>query len=155
VVSFSQFGVAKNANLVAVKVLQSDGTGTLAAVVAGVNYVAQQKAANRNTPMVASKFPLFTILSTYAQYVHLIAYSALFLTDMSLGSGGTSSTIDAAVSGAIAQGIVIVTSAGNDNQSACLQSPAAVNTAITVGATDYDDSRASYSNYGPCVAVFA
>jgi subtilisin family serine protease len=74
---------------------------------------------------------------------------------MSLGSSGTSSTIDKAVSAVIAQGVVIVTSAGNDNQSACLQSPATVNTAITVGATGSDDTRASYSNYGSCVAVFA
>ena len=79
---------------------------------------------------------------------------AISPTDMSVG-GGTSSSMDDAVSGTIAQGVVVVTSAGNDNQSACLQSPAAVATAITVGATDLGDARASYSNFGNCVSIFA
>jgi aqualysin 1 len=73
---------------------------------------------------------------------------------MSLG-GGTSSSINSAVSGAISAGVVIVTSAGNDGADACQQSPASVSGAITVAATGSDDSRASYSNYGTCVDIFA
>jgi subtilisin family serine protease len=49
-----QFGVAKDATLVSVKVLDRYGNGNLAGVVAGVEYVAKTKASNSNKPMVAS-----------------------------------------------------------------------------------------------------
>jgi subtilisin family serine protease len=50
--------------------------------------------------------------------------------------------------------------AGNGNrggrqQDACNYSPARVGAAITVGATDKTDTKTSWSNYGPCVDIFA
>jgi subtilisin family serine protease len=66
-----------------------------------------------------------------------------------------SQMLDDAVSEAIADGVPFVVAAGNDNQDACLHSPARLPAAITVGATDRFDSRTSFSNYGPCVDVFA
>ncbi|MDT8323727.1 MAG: S8 family serine peptidase [Bacteroidota bacterium] len=74
--------------------------------------------------------------------------------NMSLG-GSASSALDAAVAGATTQGITFVVSAGNNNRDACQFSPAREPTAITVGATGSDDKRASYSNYGSCVDIFA
>jgi subtilisin family serine protease len=74
--------------------------------------------------------------------------------DMSLG-GSKSSSINAAVDGAIAKGVVVVTSAGNDSGDACSKSPASVDIAITVAATGADDQRGSYSNAGICVDIFA
>ena len=44
--------------------------------------------------------------------------------------------------------------AGNDNQNACNVSPARAPAAITVGATDAADVRASFSNFGTCVDIF-
>jgi cerevisin len=44
---------------------------------------------------------------------------------------------------------------GNDNKDACDYSPARAQKAITVGATTLFDERASFSNYGKCVDVFA
>jgi serine protease len=73
---------------------------------------------------------------------------------MSLG-GSKSSSINSAVASAISIGLVVVTSAGNDGFDACNKSPASVGTAITVAATDNDDSRSSFSNYGSCVDIFA
>ncbi|XP_072177138.1 alkaline serine exoprotease A-like [Diadema setosum] len=52
-------------------------------------------------------------------------------------------------------GVVLVTSAGNSNADACLQSPAGSPDVITVGSTDRDDVRSSFSNYGRCVQLFA
>lgn len=74
--------------------------------------------------------------------------------NMSLG-GGASSTLDNAVSSAIASGVTFVVAAGNSNRNACFYSPARVATAITVGATTSTDNRASYSNYGSCLDIFA
>ena len=72
---------------------------------------------------------------------------------MSLG-GGKSEAIDDAVAAAVQSGVSFEVAAGNSNADACDYSPAAVDTAITVGATDADDKRASFSNWGNCVDVF-
>ncbi|MBA2674460.1 S8 family serine peptidase [Ramlibacter sp.] len=74
--------------------------------------------------------------------------------NLSLG-GGRSSSVNAAVAGAVAKGVVMAVAAGNDNANACNTSPASEPSAITVGATTSADARASYSNYGSCVDVFA
>jgi subtilisin family serine protease len=73
---------------------------------------------------------------------------------MSLG-GGASSSLDAAVTRSVAAGITYALAAGNENQNACNVSPARTPTAITVGATTSTDARASFSNWGTCVDIFA
>ncbi|KAF9304837.1 serine protease, partial [Mortierella antarctica] len=52
-------------------------------------------------------------------------------------------------------GVHFAIAAGNDGKDACQFSPASTPGAMTVGATDQDDTIASYSNYGPCVAIYA
>ena len=74
--------------------------------------------------------------------------------NMSLG-GGASVALDAAVGAAVTAGVTVVVAAGNSNDNACNYSPARAPTAITVGATTSSDSRASFSNLGSCVDVFA
>lgn len=74
--------------------------------------------------------------------------------NMSLG-GGTSSTLDAAVANTVAKGIAVVVAAGNANANACNYSPAREPSALTVGATTSSDARASYSNFGTCLDLFA
>ncbi len=74
--------------------------------------------------------------------------------NMSLG-GDLSESLDEAVKSAVQSGVVFVVAAGNENQSACNVSPSNVPEAITVGATTRTDSRASYSNFGKCVDIFA
>jgi subtilisin family serine protease len=74
--------------------------------------------------------------------------------NMSLG-GGISTSIDNAVTNAVNSGIVFAVAAGNSNANACNYSPARAAAAITVGATTSTDARASYSNYGSCVDIFA
>ena len=73
--------------------------------------------------------------------------------NMSLG-GGASRAIDDAVKAA-SSGVTFVVAAGNSGANACNYSPARVPEAITVGATTSSDARASYSNYGSCVDIFA
>lgn len=74
--------------------------------------------------------------------------------NMSLG-GGANSAIDSAVTDAVNAGIVVVVAAGNSSADACSYSPARVPGAITIGATDIRDARASYSNFGSCVDMWA
>ncbi|WP_442933338.1 S8 family peptidase [Micromonospora psammae] len=74
--------------------------------------------------------------------------------NMSLG-GGASSAIDNAVTNSVNSGITYAVAAGNSSANACSYSPARAAAAITVGATTSSDARASYSNYGSCVDIFA
>lgn len=74
--------------------------------------------------------------------------------NMSLG-GEANASLDSAVENLFNNGYVMVVAAGNSNTDACSSSPARVSKAITVAATDNTDTRASYSNYGSCVDIFA
>ncbi|HXU81913.1 MAG TPA: S8 family peptidase [Polyangia bacterium] len=74
--------------------------------------------------------------------------------NMSLG-GPRFAEIDQAVQSLVAAGVVVVVSAGNSGAFAEDQSPAGEPLAITVGATDPNDNRAFFSNFGRVVDVFA
>ncbi|MET8571469.1 S8 family serine peptidase [Streptomyces sp. NPDC004783] len=74
--------------------------------------------------------------------------------NMSLG-GGADSVLDTAVRNAIASGVTFAVAAGNESTDASTKSPARVTEAITVGATTSSDARASYSNYGSVLDLFA
>ncbi|KAG0339679.1 serine protease [Podila horticola] len=124
------FGVSKKAEIVAVKVLRSNGSGSMADVVAGVDF-----AVSSHLELKAQKGK---------KYKGSVA-------NMSLG-GGKSRPLDAAVANAVTSGLHFAVAAGNDNRDACDYSPAGVETAITVGASSLDDSRAYFSNHGPCNA---
>ena len=75
--------------------------------------------------------------------------------NLSLG-GSYSISINNAVANLVrVAGVVVVVAAGNSNADACNSSPASELTALTVGASQSSDSRASYSNYGTCLDLFA
>jgi len=119
-------GVAFGADIGSVRVLNCQGSGTNANVIAGFNYVAANQVAGKSNILSAS-----------------------------LG-GGKSTATDDAISAAIGRGVVTVVAAGNDNNANCCNvSPAGATGAITVGATGSNDARASFSNSGTCLNVFA
>ncbi|MFI7541280.1 S8 family serine peptidase [Actinoplanes sp. NPDC049599] len=117
------YGVAKDVNLVGVRILDCTGSGSYSAFIAGVDWVTTHAV----KPAVAN---------------------------MSVG-GPLSATLNAAVAKSIASGVTYAVAAGNDNKDACGFSPAATPDAITVGATDSTDARASFSNLGSCLDIFA
>ncbi|MGH9156396.1 MAG: S8 family serine peptidase [Acidimicrobiales bacterium] len=119
------YGVAKQVRLVAVRVLDCSGSGTNSGVIAGVDWVTAQHLAGQ--PAVAN---------------------------MSLG-GSVSTALDTAVANSIADGVSYAVAAGNSNANACNTSPARAAAAMTVGATTSTDGRASFSNYGTCLDLFA
>ena len=81
-------------------------------------------------------------------------HSGPSVANMSLG-GGPDAALDTAVRNTIASGVTFAVAAGNSNADASNFSPARVSEAITVGATTSSDLRASYSNYGSVLDLFA
>ncbi|GAA4045782.1 S8 family peptidase [Streptomyces shaanxiensis] len=81
-------------------------------------------------------------------------HSGPSVANMSLG-GGASTALDTAVRNSIASGVTYAVAAGNSSANASSYSPARVTEAITVGATTSSDARASYSNYGSVLDIFA
>ncbi len=122
----TSYGVAKGVTLVGVRVLDCNGSGTYAQVIAGIDWVTADHAAGQAA-----------------------------VANMSLGGGFDQATNDA-VTRAIADGVSFGVAAGNDTATdACTKSPASTPNAITVGATTSTDARASYSNIGTCLDIFA
>lgn len=121
----STWGVAKGVTLVAVRVLDCQGSGTNSGVIAGINWVTSDHQAGQ--PAVAN---------------------------MSLG-GGASQAIDDAVNASINDGVTYAIASGNSNANACNYSPARVAAAITVNSSTSTDARSSFSNYGSCTDIFA
>jgi subtilisin family serine protease len=74
--------------------------------------------------------------------------------NMSLG-GGISTALDTAVRNSIASGVTYALAAGNSNANACNSSPSRVTEAVVVGASTRTDARASFSNTGTCLDLFA
>ncbi|KAI1451337.1 subtilisin-like protein [Annulohypoxylon moriforme] len=122
------YGVAKKTQLYAVKVLDASGSGTTSGVIAGMNFVTSD--------------------------VKTRSCAAGAVANMSLG-GGSSSSINSAAKAMINAGVFLAVAAGNDNQNAANSSPASEPSVCTVGATTNADARASYSNYGSVVDIFA
>jgi len=69
--------------------------------------------------------------------------------------GGKVQSVNDAITNSINSGVVYAVAAANFSDDACLYSPASTPLAITVGATTISDSRASFSNYGTCLDIFA
>ncbi|KUO14415.1 S8 family peptidase [Streptomyces dysideae] len=122
-VAGTKYGVAKQAKVIAVRVLDNAGAGTTAQVIAGIDWVTK----NARKPAAAN---------------------------LSLG-GYRNAQLDTAVRNSIASGVTYTVAAGNESLPAGLYSPAGVKQAITVGATDKKDARASFSNYGSALDLFA
>ena len=119
-------GVAKAVRLVPVKVFDCGGTALVSDVIAGLNWIVGDHQPGERA-----------------------------VVNMSLGTDIASPPLDAAVNGVIADGITVVAAAGNSSVPSCNGSPARVADAITVAATNSNDTRATYSNTGSCNDLFA
>lgn len=122
------YGTAVNTNVISVKVLDCDGKGDYASIVAGLVWIRQQYNATKRS-----------------------------IINMSLGArGGYSEAIENLIDSMIKDdNIIVVASAGNYAESACDSFPGSIKDVITVASVDHNDKKSSFSNVGPCVDIFA
>jgi subtilisin family serine protease len=119
------FGLAKSVALTAVKVLDCNGSGSAASVMAGVDFVTGNHVSG---PAVAN---------------------------MSLGIATPVPALEQSVRNSIADGVTYAIASGNSGADACNFSPARTAEAITVNAADITDTRPAFSNFGTCTDIFA
>ncbi|TFK69032.1 serine proteinase [Pluteus cervinus] len=122
----TQFGVAKSANIIAVKVLDDTGSGAASDIISGLDWV-MTSVSTSGRPSIIS---------------------------MSLG-GDVTPILDEAVATLTTSGIHVIIAAGNDATSTDTTSPARSPTALTVGASTISDVPTTFSNFGPLMDVWA
>ncbi|PGH16840.1 hypothetical protein AJ79_01484 [Helicocarpus griseus UAMH5409] len=127
-VAGTEYGIAKKANLIAVKVLDCEGSGSNSGVIEGMQWAAEHASSNGD--------PKKSVMN------------------MSLGGSASQATNDAAAA-VVSAGIFLAVAAGNEGTDAGSSSPASEPTVCTVGASDSSDTMAEFSNYGEVVDVFA
>lgn len=127
IIGSKTFGVSKQVELLEVKTLDKTGAGSLSKIISAIEFAVN----------------------------HRIRSGKEGVANLSLGAS-KSSVLNRAIKAAVNTGLVMVVAAGNSNIDACLTSPASTEEAITVGAIDdYDDTLATFSNWGGCVDIFA
>ena len=122
------YGVAKNVNLVSVRVLDCNGSGSWSGVIGGIDWVTQNHA-DKAVANMSLGGPASSAVDTAVS--NSIAAGVTYV--VAAGNGNT----------------------GGIGQDACKYSPARVPTALTIGATDKTDTKSKWSNYGRCVDLFA
>ena len=129
----STVGVATGARIIAVRVLDCVGGGNVNDVVAALRWIRGH---------------------------HRSGVAAVVNLSLGVDLGDNGTTIDTQVTALIEEGVVVTVAAGNgdDNSqplNACDISPGDVSRALTIGASTFTDSMASYSNFGPCIDLLA
>jgi serine protease len=120
------YGSGKKANLIAVKVLGCDGSGFYSGIIQAIEWITNRSSTS----------------------------GKLSIVNMSLG-GPSSKALDTAITNSFNTGVYYVVAAGNSNANACNYSPARVPSVVTVAASSITDTKASFSNHGTCIDVYA
>jgi subtilisin family serine protease len=81
-------------------------------------------------------------------------HAARSVANLSLG-GSKSTAVNNAVTRLSNSGVFVAVAAGNDNANSCSTSPSSATSVEAVAASASDDTRASFSNYGKCVDIYA
>jgi subtilisin family serine protease len=116
-------GIAPNAKILAAKVLDASGSGSLSTVITALDWAVQKGARVANLSLAAADFWC------------------------TLGICGAGSECTA-ISNAVASGVVVVVAAGNSSDEALYYTPANCRDSLTVTAIDdSDDTFASFSNH--------
>lgn len=129
-------GMAPGVQILPVKVLDCAGKGTASNLIKAFDYAAATAMANPNVKYV-------------------------FNASIGFPPGTTIASLDTAVQNAVAAGVFVSVAMGNDGAANCtntmvnLSQGQGATGVVAVGAIDSASQEASWSNYGPCVGVWA
>lgn len=126
IVGGKTYGVAKRANIISLKCIDSSGVTSWSSVISGIEYAVRNQKKTKRPSVI----------------------------NLSVTSD-SNLAVDMAVEAAVSNGLHVVVAAGNTASDACFCSPARAKGVISVGASTIDDVLASYSNYGACVHIHA
>ncbi|KAK6360556.1 hypothetical protein TWF730_006696 [Orbilia blumenaviensis] len=148
------YGVAKKANIHAIKVMGGGGSGSTSNIIAGIEFMLRNHEIRRKDPNFRGSVASMSF--------------GLDVENPNGNSTSSSPALEEAIMKANAIGIHTVIAAGNQGIDACRVSPGFLSreshvgknytysaSVITVGATDIYDNRAQFSNYGPCITTYA
>ncbi len=128
----STVGVARDALVISVRILDCNGEGSVDDVVRALKWVRGH---------------------------HVGGTPAIVNLSLGVDLGDDALDLEAQVKALIAEGVVVTISAGNGDATyrinSCDLSPAHVPDALTVGAVAVNDAFTSYSGFGPCVDLLA
>lgn len=93
-------------------------------------------------------------ISLIVQGIHYAVDNGAQVINMSFSMTGSSAALRKAIDYASSRGVILVAAAGNEGQAITVY-PAGYNNVIAVGATDNDNLRASFSNFGSMVDLAA
>jgi Subtilase family len=131
VIAGKTYGVAKQAKIVSVRILDCQNTARVSHVTSALEWI------------------ILNVQFQPARQVPAIVYMRFH--------SGLNAEVDDAVRTITKFGIPVIAPAGDNGDSRYCNStsPAHAGRAIMVGSTDRDDRRSSFSNYGPCTNLFA
>ena len=119
-------GVAKNANIIPVRALDSCGSGTITMIREGLAWILADHDAGEKAVL-----------------------------NLSVGFGLQVSDVDDDITALMDEGVVVVAAAGNSSTTACNNTPASTPGTISVASTNIFDGESGFTNYGICVDIFA
>ncbi|KAI1943052.1 hypothetical protein LOZ66_000747 [Ophidiomyces ophidiicola] len=122
------YGVAKKAKIVAVKVLNERSQGSLGGIMMGINWAVSHAKQNNITNKAVM--------------------------NLSLGAKGSNS-LNAVATNAVQAGIFLSVASGNDNTNAQSYTPASAKGVCAISASSQNDAKASFSNYGSIISLYA
>lgn len=133
IVGSKTYGVAKKTKLIAVQVLQADGTGSISSLLAGLQWAANDAQSKKGKAIINMSLAVNTGGQTSSSYTAL----------------------DNAVTALVQSGVPLIAAAGNWQLDACQVLPGGNKNVYSVAATDNTDAQAWYSDYGTCVSIYA
>lgn len=175
VIAGKNVGIAKKAQLIAVKVMDKLGVGRISRVILGIDFVIRSHSAKMDELYQAHKnkfnnekyteteieiegdlkeFMSKNFLKNLTDFLKVEEIRPKSVVNMSVG-GLRSRAFEFAIDYATKLGIHFAVAAGNDHEDACMFSPGSSKNAFTVGASTKDDTIAFFSNIGKCVDIYA
>ena len=119
-------GVAKNANIIPVRALDSCGNGTRTMILEALAWILADHDAGEKAVL-----------------------------NLSVGFGEQVTSVDNAIIAIMNEGVPVAAAAGNSSMSACNSTPASTPGTISIGSSTIFDTESEFSNYGDCVDIFA